>query len=89
MENRNKDRDKLEKNRERESGLPGQSSPGSQSDRGSMDRSTRGGTTDTQSGSQSGSQSPSSNTGSQSGSDRSRSRDDESEIGSPGRGSDR
>ena len=79
MENRNKDRDSLERNRNRVGAQDSSSSPGSQSDRGSMDRSTRGG----QSGSQSGSQS--SNVGSTSGTSDSRSRDDESEIGSPGR----
>ena len=81
MENRNRDREGLDKNRERESSLPGStSSPGSESQRDKMDRSTR-----SDQGSQSGSQS--SNVGSQSG-DRSRSRSDESKIGSPGRSSD-
>ena len=85
MENRNRDRDNLDKKRQRESGLPGTSSQGSESDRGNMDRSTHGKNI----GSPSGSQSPSSNVGSPSGSSGSRSRDDESEIGSPGRSSDR
>ena len=74
MNNRNRDRENLKSDRERESGLGSTSSPGSS--KGDMDRSTRG---DLGSSSKVG--------GSQSGS-RGRNRDEQSDIGSPSRSSD-
>ena len=74
MDNRNRDRENLKGDRQRESGLGSTSSPGSS--KSDMDRSTRGnlGSSSNVGGSQSGS--------------RGRNRDEQSDIGSPGRSSD-